>query len=437
MNGRLNKIKSVLAQQAPFHLVALAVWLHVFIFLKWDSDILVPDDIVMNPWYESQNYKDKYDKLVRLNEEHEKAVVKMQSLQNRFNSVSKSIEKTLLEHNQHLLLREQNSTNVLHQHLFAHAPEGSFHSPDKLRLLLENVNLEDAYPLENSLRPAFREATADLQRNMELGMSDMDWRGLKLQLKSIAIPERPVVEVLPGSCDAIANRGTYDETNPTEDDMETRIQNLRDLAAKRWEVIQEHGDNAFRLPFSSESTIQRQHSKREEMLISLEGGRLQRAKELTTMTIDAELDERTMGQCIKSQNVLPWLEDGLQAYFQGRDPRQAILRKVLEEYPTIDSPEALIGMPSLFYESATARAAPTNLRQLLDGPFITESVRGINVIIDSMGGYSDWFDQYIDGLGVDDVGKVVIQTLMQNAGNVKLPPMPNVFDAYYKASTTH
>lgn len=432
-NENVKRIRSVLAKQALFHVVAFLLWLHVLVFLKWDSDIGVPDDIVLTPWYESQEYQDKFDQLVRLNEEHEKAVVKMQSLQNRFNAVSKTIEKMLREYADHPLGNQKHVTDF-EQHLFAQATDASFHVPTKLRQLLEKENLEDAYPLENSLRPAFREATADLQQNMELGTGNIDWKGLQSDLKSFNIPERPLVEVLPNSCEAMANKGGEDEVSPREGDMNERIQNIRDLAAKRWNVVEVHGHDAMHLPFSFRETAKRQQAKREAMLVNLEASRLQIAKEQGVLKSAEEIVENSSRQCIKTQEVLPWLEDSLHAYFRGRDPRQAILRRVIEAYPAINTSEALIELPS--QESGPGQRAPKNLRQLLDGPWMMESARGINAIIDSMGGYSDWFDQYVDGLGVDDVGKVVIHALMQRAGSVKLPSVPDFIDEYRKQSTT-
>ncbi len=432
LNDKVNKLKSALKEQKPAYVVAchlgiLFLWVHVLVFLKWDSDIGVPDDIVLTPWYESQDYIDKHDQLVRLNTEHEKALVKMQSLQNRFNAVSKNIEKILVEYEDHSLWNQQKL-------LFTQATEASFHAPTKLRQLLEQENLEDAYPLENSLRPAFREAAADLQQNMERGMGNIDWKGLQSEFKSFAIPERPLVEVLATSCDT-AEDGETDDTSPTEVDLNEKIQIIRDLAARRWQVLQSRGRTTLQLPFSFEKTVERQAARKNLMLTDLEASRLEIAKERSALKSDTNMEEGNMEQCIKSQDVLPWLEDGLQAYFRGRDPRQAVLRRVIEAHPSVNASEALIELPSSSDNSRSERAAPKNLRQLLDSPLIMESARSINMIVDSMGGYSDWFDQYIDGLGVDDVGKVVINALMQRAGSINLPPVPEFIDKYRKQST--
>ena len=431
-NENANKIKSMLAVQLSWHAVAFLLWLHILICLKWDSDIGVPDDIVSIPWYESQEYHEKYDQLVRLNEEHEKAIVKMQSLQNRFNAVSKTIEKMLLEHEDHPRWG-QRDVQDFGQLLFTQSKEASFHVPAKLRQLLEKENLEDAYPLENSLRPAFREAILELQQNMDLGMSNLDWKRLQSEFKSITIPERPLVEVLPSGCEAMASKES-DETSPTENDMNEQIHKIRELAAKRWKVLDGSGNVALQLPFSFKKSVQSLQVKREQMLTELDASRLQIAKERDVLKSEAEIGDNITRQCIKSQDVLPWLEDGLHAYFRGRDPRQAVLRRVIEAYPAVDTSEALIELQS--DNSGPGRATPKNLRQLLDSPLMMESARGINTIIDSMGGYSDWFDQYIDGLGVDDVGKVFIQALMQKAGSVKLPPIPDFINEYRKQSTT-
>ncbi|GAX18162.1 hypothetical protein FisN_25Hh145 [Fistulifera solaris] len=432
MNDKLNKLKSALKERDPRYLALcqlgiFVLWLNVLVFLKWDSNIGVPDDIVITPWYELQDYSDKYDQLGRLNTEHEKALVKLQSLQNRFHAVSKNIDKILDEYEDNSLWNQQKL-------LFIQATDASFHTPSKLRQLLEKENLEDAYPLENSLRPAFREAAADLQQNMERGMGNIDWKGLQSEFRSFAIPVRPLVEVLPRSCDT-AEDGETDDTSPTEDDMNEKIQIIRDLAARRWQVLQSRGRTAWQLPFSFEKTIERQMAKRELMLTELEASRLEIAKERSALKSDTNMEEGNMEQCIKSQDVLPWLEDGLQAFFRGRDPRQAVLRKVIEAHPSVDASEALIELPSSSDISRQERAAPKNLRQLLDSPLIMESGRSINMIVDSMGGYSDWFDQYIDGLGVDDVGKVVINALMQRAGRINLPPIPEFINKYRKQST--
>ena len=224
-NENANKIKSILAVQLSWHAVAFLLWLHILICLKWESDIGVPDDIVSIPWYESQEYHEKYDQLVRLNEEHETAIVKMQSLQNRFNAVSKTIEKMLLEHEDHPSWGQRDMKDF-DQLLFTESKEASFHVPAKLRQLLEKENLEDAYPLENSLRPAFREAILELQQNMDLGMSNLDWKRLQSEFKSITIPERPLVEVLPSGCEAMASKES-DETSPTENDMNEQIHKIR------------------------------------------------------------------------------------------------------------------------------------------------------------------------------------------------------------------
>ncbi|GAX10007.1 hypothetical protein FisN_25Lh145 [Fistulifera solaris] len=432
MNDKLSKLKSAFKERDPrylalCHVVILILWVLVLASLKCDSDIGVPDDIVLTPWYQLQDYTDKYDQLVRLNTEHEKALVKLQSLQNRFNAVSKTIEKILVEYEDHSLWDQQKL-------LFTQGTEASFHAPTKLRQLLEKENLEDAYPLENSLRPAFREAAADLQQNMERGMGNIDWKGLRSEFQSFAIPERPLVEVLPRSCDTVDD-GEIDDASPTEDDMNEKIQIIRDLATRRRQVLQSRGRTALQLPFSFEKTVERQVAKRKLMLTELEASRLAIAKERSTLKSDANMEEGTMEQCIKSQDVLPWLEDGLQAYFRGRDPRQAVLRRVIEAHPSVDGSRALIELPSSSDNSRAERAAPKNLRQFLDSPLVLESARSINMIVDSIGGYSDWFDNYIDGLGVDDVGKVVINALMQRAGSINLPPMPEFIDKYRRQST--
>lgn len=165
-----------------------------------------------------------------------------------------------------------------------------------------------------------------------------------------------------------------------------------------------------------------------------------------TLHID---DTRNVEECLTHQDVIPWLEAGLDALYTNRDVRTALFQTMAEhgvDTSRLISPISMseddeykyANTPWLHYNRLAALvSAPTNpsslnVRQLLDVPAIHFFASYLDAIFDVVSGYHDGIDDFIDKYILskipkhlinepDMISKAFLQFLFNVTGPINIP----------------
>ena len=302
-----------------------------------------------------------------------------------------------------------------------------------------------------TFRQMVRLANNDLVRNIQL-QHDVDWAALKVAFDNIlssstndddvALVENNSVSQVDD--DDNNNNNSCSPNTATEEDLEDHVEQIRNILKARREghyaVLQErdaaaddtNDEKLIPLPVLFPQTLERlKQFLEEQKRVKLQQGAAA-AKEQATTTTGAG----TQQDCMQSQNVVPWLEAGLDAIYRRKDLRQAILYAIEESSSSVSGADGIILDAEL---NQSNRPGTTNkktsgsgtnrsrsLRQVIDGPFLSDSmVRFINLVLDSVSGYNDRFDQFIDRLAAQNensnIGHVIGTRLLKACGRLTLP----------------
>lgn len=151
----------------------------------------------------------------------------------------------------------------------------------------------------------------------------------------------------------------------------------------------------------------------------------------TTSTASSHYDSDESSDCLKSADqVLPWMEAGLDAIHHNKDVRSALLRAW--EATSVDSSKLILDAD---LSQAPRRKEPivpnrVNLRNLIDTPTLHESSMVVDWLLDWVSGkhdgLDDFLDKYVYASVPDDkaVGKEAVARLLQAAGKVDIPIPP-------------
>lgn len=420
-------------------IVLYFVVIHCFVIWNWDSDISVPDDIVLNetiPWYETEEHKQDMERLEATISAVEKELFNTQALQNKMTVLIRKIKKA----KENLQRAKEPAKIVLFRDMKKQQKRNpilrNVHEPSRLIDLLEVANLRETYPMDTALRQVFRVALKDIAKNIEMADS-IDWSVLRKILQDdLRVPERTLAPAAPcptagtaattiGNTAAAVAQDLYADAVRVEE-MQKHMNQVRNELNKR-----RGGGGGMHdaLPVSFPETVARLEemrnqaaaqiaAKRAEIVARFEQGQQQQTT--TTTTQESK-------QCLQAQQVLPWLEAGLDSIYRGKDPRQGMTRAFRED-STVDTTGIILdaALPEATDDSKTPisrKKTRKTLRQWLNTPLTQDLGTLINYGIDSASGYNDPLDQYLDELAKKhpDLGEAAVQTLLKAAGSIPIP----------------
>jgi len=132
----------------------------------------------------------------------------------------------------------------------------------------------------------------------------------------------------------------------------------------------------------------------------------------------------TETSCIDPEFVDALVSAGLNAQIAQTDVQQA-LRKSIRRYDPGMSVEEIILDADLGGNdrSGVGPVGKTiNLRSAIDSPLLMKSIDWIDALVETIGGYSDELDQYVDSLtvlhGTTSVGEIMVESILEKAGRV-------------------
>jgi hypothetical protein len=149
-------------------------------------------------------------------------------------------------------------------------------------------------------------------------------------------------------------------------------------------------------------------------------------KTIANMTALSPEKPRTEGCLASADQVVSWVEAGINAIYRRKDVRQALLTALQKD--AIDTNKIILDadLPQE-QERSVAFSGAVNLRRLLDTPSLREGSALVDRILDFIGGHYDGLDQVVDKFiyaNVDDetaVGKAFASTLLRASGKVNIP----------------
>jgi len=166
---------------------------------------------------------------------------------------------------------------------------------------------------------------------------------------------------------------------------------------------------------------------------------VERVRNRTTATINNDDDSATTtktkpastdGSCLQStDDVVAWLEAGIDALHKKKDLRAALLKALQEDQ--VDTSQIILDADLGGDAASTfdARSTSVNLRQLIDTPTLHQGSVVIDRLLDWVGGKHDGLDDALDKFvyakvpSHDDraVSRALVAYLLQKAGGVEIP----------------
>jgi len=354
------------------------ILIHCFVYWNWETPVKGNTTI---PWYESAEHMADRKRLEDLLETLDQKVKETQNLEAKAIKLSKQARKMPKE-----------------VELFAnHNGRGN---AARFKALMEVEDLSKSFETDLELKHAFRKAIEELKYLKTA--EDTDWETLaRLEVK---IPPRNERIFIP-PCDFI-----------TVSQFEAKLLDLRKRIFGEIDAVREaieDGDDQF-LPVLLSSTEERLLTLRQEMIDSIEDAYMKEP------IAQVEVEN---GDCVSPEEATEWLEAGIDAFYRGKDERQAILRAMVSSGRDVSSVILDANIPD---ETREPTPQLTNMRQLVDGPLVTEVAGLINKGIDLVGGYIDPLDQWLDEKAKTnpDLGKAAVATFMRQMGEIGIPSLP-------------
>lgn len=361
--------------------------------------------------------------------------------------------------------KENNDVNTNNKNK-NHDEEQRYHDPSRFRDLYLQQDLQQAYPMEVALRQAFRVAINDLAKIIHRA-DETDWVAFHAVMEQIQqnTPDRSTTTT-PPSCqdeqthDTITNDDETGKTTGSDDDtkylkqadLQEYVDHVRNELHRRLlpyhhtvprmidpttgeEIFEEEEEEDARIKLSDPiplyvvESLERLVEFRDELLVEIRTEREKiKAQKQKQLLAQREQEAEDNGVCIRSHQVLPWMEAGLDALYRQKDPREAILKAVLEDgnVPATDVSKIILDAILLPENQLNLpHDKPRNLRQLLNGPGVGLTAAFINTVVDLISGYYDPLDLFLDRLAVEwatqDLGNAVVTRLLEQAAKVPVP----------------
>ena len=394
----------------------LVLWIILYVFVvgglivyKWDSvnhvqheEVIVQKTIIEyiepEPVEPITVYKKKEKPPVFDEEEANKTAALLRELE----EVKKRQDQLLSDAARYISLIEHNTD---------HEPPAPKMHPTKqqqpsltyVESLLQTPTLSDSTP--DTLQDLFRNALDEL-RTLKSRADHIDWSvfgGIVSTRHDRVAPEPPVCTI-----DESANGRVTVKTNPN-------LARKSDLFMARDDVlsmINERVDPES-LPdiLATEGVIERME---EEVIGAIE----------TVVASQESSSEVDYGSCVEEDVLMDMLEQGLVAIKTRKDLQSVLTNYVKELQP--DEPalilDAQLPPPSRPY---VPPRETVSLRELLNTEMLHQSATLIDIVADTIGGYNDMIDDYIDRLerqrNEGSVGKALVAQLLELAGKLRIP----------------
>ena len=127
---------------------------------------------------------------------------------------------------------------------------------------------------------------------------------------------------------------------------------------------------------------------------------------------------------IDKELVASMISAGLNAQTARADVQEALRRAILQHDPAMSVDDLILDadLGGAGTCGGSSGVKSINLRSIIDTPLLIKSIDWIDVVVDTIGGYSDGLDQYLDSLtglhGTTSVGEILVEGILEQAGNV-------------------
>ena len=384
--------ESVLIAQAAGKAIGICALLyivvvHLFVAWKWNTTPVTSLPPKAEPWYESQDYRYQQNRLEALVDSLQEEIDKAAVVQHQIQDLTRRV------------VQQQAAEKV---QLFANVQQQD-HAPVKhvKDLLSTQGSWDESFPMDALLKQSFKLATNDLRRNIQLANA-ADWKALKQALEVDVVAAIPTVEINTdnSSCDSL-----------TQQDLNKRIDRVLQSLQQRWSPKTQKG-----IPLLFPETIQRLQEARDRQMEQTQERVLQQPSQTNR-------EKPTTGACIhSSEDVIPWIEAGLDALYRHQSVRQAILQAV--QNSNVNTTGLILDADLEPPSPPRTTSKTTSLRQILDRLPLHVVAAVVNTLTDYVSGYHDGLDQYLDSLGDNDVGRVAVQRILCAAGAVSVEKLP-------------
>ena len=142
-------------------------------------------------------------------------------------------------------------------------------------------------------------------------------------------------------------------------------------------------------------------------------------------TTDGATKTSSSSSCsIDKELVASMISAGLNAQTARADVQEALRRAILQHDPAMSVDDLILDadLGGAGTCGGSSGVKSINLRSIIDTPLLIKSIDWIDVVVDTIGGYSDGLDQYLDSLtglhGTTSVGEILVEGILEQAGNV-------------------